>query len=242
MARRSSGSPAVGEYRWFAGLRQAAIAASTMCVGRREVGLAGAEADDGLAGGLERLGLGVDGERGGLGDGRDATGDTGITGHGPIVARAGRRDRTDSDPGTRPAARTRTAPGRRHAGDPDRLGPTSLGGHMTRIRRAGPRRSPLLGLGVGARRALLAVTVLATVVVRRSPAAGAAGPPAPSRRRPTSLVDARHRRDRRRRATSTTRTSPPSTIKLLTALVALEHLPLDQPDPGEPRSPRASRR
>src|SRR3712207_7923909 len=39
-------------------------------VGRgREVGLAGAEADDRLAGRLQRLRLGVDGEGGGLGDG-----------------------------------------------------------------------------------------------------------------------------------------------------------------------------
>ena len=41
-------------------------------LGRREVRLPGAEADDVLAGGLQRLGLGVDGERGRLGDGRQA--------------------------------------------------------------------------------------------------------------------------------------------------------------------------
>ena len=65
-------------------------------VGRgREVGLAGAEADDRLAGGLERLGLGVDGQGGGLGDGRDAAGDTGFRGHGAIVARRPRRARLD---------------------------------------------------------------------------------------------------------------------------------------------------
>ena len=40
----------------------------------REVGLARAEADDVGTGGLERLGLGVDGERGGLGDAADARG------------------------------------------------------------------------------------------------------------------------------------------------------------------------
>ena len=39
---------------------------------RREVGLAGAEADDVLAGRLQRLGLGVDGERRRLGDGCEA--------------------------------------------------------------------------------------------------------------------------------------------------------------------------
>ena len=44
-------------------------------VGRgREVGLSGAEADDRFAGGLERLGLGVDRERGGLGDAGHALG------------------------------------------------------------------------------------------------------------------------------------------------------------------------
>ena len=45
-------------------------------VGRGEVGLAGAEADDVLAGGLQRLGLGVDGERRRLGDGRQSGGDS----------------------------------------------------------------------------------------------------------------------------------------------------------------------
>ena len=44
-------------------------------VGRREVGLAGAEADDRLARRLQRLGLGVDRQRGGLGDGTDSLGD-----------------------------------------------------------------------------------------------------------------------------------------------------------------------
>ena len=48
------------------------IAASTMCVGRREVGLAGAEADDVLARRLQRLGLGVDRERRRFLDGGDA--------------------------------------------------------------------------------------------------------------------------------------------------------------------------
>ena len=47
---------------------------------RREVGLAGAEADHRLTGGLERLGFGVDGERGGFGDGADAAGDS-FSGH-----------------------------------------------------------------------------------------------------------------------------------------------------------------
>ena len=45
-----------------------------MWAGRREVGLAGAEADDGLAGRLQGLGLGVDGQGGRLGDGGDARG------------------------------------------------------------------------------------------------------------------------------------------------------------------------
>ena len=57
-------------------------------VGGREVGLAGAEADDGAAGGLERLGLRVDGEGRGLGDRADPAGDAGCArGHGcPSVA------------------------------------------------------------------------------------------------------------------------------------------------------------
>ena len=38
-------------------------------VGGGEVGLAGAEPDDGAAGGLQGLGLGVDDEGGGRGDG-----------------------------------------------------------------------------------------------------------------------------------------------------------------------------
>ena len=61
-----------GVYLWFFGSRQA-VDRRLDDVGRgREVGLAGAEADDRLARRLERLGLGVDGQRGGLGDGRDA--------------------------------------------------------------------------------------------------------------------------------------------------------------------------
>ena len=72
MASFSSGRPPAGVYLWFFGSRQASTAASTMCGGRREVGLAGAEADHRLARRLQRLGLGVDGERGGLGDGGDA--------------------------------------------------------------------------------------------------------------------------------------------------------------------------
>ena len=43
-------------------------------LGRREVGLAGAEADDRHALRLQRLGLGVDGQGGGLGDGGEAPG------------------------------------------------------------------------------------------------------------------------------------------------------------------------
>ena len=52
-------------------------------VGRREVGLAGAEADDRAALGLERLGLRVDLERGGLGDGADPLGDATVARGGP---------------------------------------------------------------------------------------------------------------------------------------------------------------
>ena len=44
-------------------------------LGGREVGLAGAEADDVLTLGLQGLGLGVDGQRGRLGDGGNACGD-----------------------------------------------------------------------------------------------------------------------------------------------------------------------
>ena len=54
-------------------------------VGGREVGLAGAEADHGFAGGLEGLGLGVDGEGGRLGDGGDAAGEAfSFWGHGGL--------------------------------------------------------------------------------------------------------------------------------------------------------------
>ncbi len=49
---------------------------------RREVGLAGAEADDVLAGGLLGLGLGVDGERRGLGDRAHPRGDARTAGGG----------------------------------------------------------------------------------------------------------------------------------------------------------------
>ena len=49
-------------------------------VGRREVGLAGAEADHRTSGGLEGLGLGVHGEGRGLGDRADAGGDPAVGG------------------------------------------------------------------------------------------------------------------------------------------------------------------
>ena len=179
-----------------------------MCWGVGKSGSPAPKPDDRLAGRLERLGLGVDGQGGGLGDGRDATGDTGITGHGPIVARAGRSPRTDctAPPGRVPPGAGVFVPPpaeRRVGGTPIwAIRPTSLDGHMTRIRRAGPRRSPLLRIGVGARRALLAATVLTTVAPRRSPPARSGrrrprrpGHPAagvlPGRRR-------RHRGDRRR--------------------------------------------
>jgi hypothetical protein len=56
----------------------------------REVRLAGAEADDIAAGGLQRLGPGVHGERGRLGDGGDAGGDARGRGHAAIIGAAAR--------------------------------------------------------------------------------------------------------------------------------------------------------
>ena len=64
-------------------------------VGRREVRLAGAEADDRAALGLERLGLGVDLERGRLGDRADPLGDATVAGggHGSMLGHGVRRSR-----------------------------------------------------------------------------------------------------------------------------------------------------
>ena len=73
---------------------------------RREVGLAGAEADDVLAGRLERLRLGVDRERGGLGDGADAARDPA---HAPMVARTPRRVTHDGLAASGDASRRRAA-------------------------------------------------------------------------------------------------------------------------------------
>ncbi len=55
--------------------------------GRREVGLAGAEADDGPSFGLHRLRLGVHGERGGLGNRGNSRGDAGSGGHASMFPR-----------------------------------------------------------------------------------------------------------------------------------------------------------
>ncbi len=99
---------------------------------------------------------------------------------------------------------------------------------MTRIRRAGPRRSPLLRVGVDARRALLAATVLATVAIAGPPAAGAAGPPATQPPASYMAIDAgtgaivAASNEHAAHLTA-------STIKILTALVALEHLPAASP-------------
>ena len=58
-----TGSPPTGVYLWLRG-SFAAASRPARCVGRREVGLARAEADDVLSGRLQRLRLRVDGERG----------------------------------------------------------------------------------------------------------------------------------------------------------------------------------
>ncbi len=59
-------------------------------VGGVEVGLAGAEADDGFAGGLQGLGLGVDRQGGRLGDGGDAAGQAfSFWGHGGLAGEIG---------------------------------------------------------------------------------------------------------------------------------------------------------
>ena len=78
MASLSSGRPPAGVYRWFFGSRHGLDRGLDDVGRRREVGLAGPEADDGLAGRLEGLGLGVDGQRGRLGDGGDAPRHTGV--------------------------------------------------------------------------------------------------------------------------------------------------------------------
>ena len=96
-------------------------------VGRREVGLAGAEADDRLAGRLERLGLGVDGQGGRLGDGGDAAGDRsvgGLAGHRMSAgswADAYRPPAADRDAVSGPIRRDRR---RRDSGSDDRRCPT----------------------------------------------------------------------------------------------------------------------
>ncbi len=100
---------------------------------------------------------------------------------------------------------------------------------MTRIRRAGPRRSPFPGRGVGVRRALLALTVLATLLVAGShPAAAAAAPPATAPPASYLAVDGETGAIVAASNEHVPRLTA-STIKILTALVALEHLTPDSP-------------
>ena len=99
---------------------------------------------------------------------------------------------------------------------------------MTRIRRAGPRRSPFFGLGGGARRALLAATVVATVLLAGPRPAGAADPPATQPPASYLAVDG----ETGAIVAAANEHVPhltASTIKILTALVALEHLPAGSP-------------
>ena len=72
----------------------------------REVRLAGAEADDVLARRLEGLGLGVDGQRGRLGDGPDPSGDAGLE-MAVTVPHAGTVTSAPSPPDPRRAAAAR---------------------------------------------------------------------------------------------------------------------------------------
>ena len=78
IASFSSGRPPAGVYLWFLGSRQAADGGLHDVGRRREVGLAGPEADHRLTRRLERLGLRVDGQGGGLGDRRDAGAHSGV--------------------------------------------------------------------------------------------------------------------------------------------------------------------
>jgi D-alanyl-D-alanine carboxypeptidase len=99
---------------------------------------------------------------------------------------------------------------------------------MTRIHRAGPRRSPIPGFGAGARRALLAMTVLATVLLAGTTAATAAGPPATQPPASYLAVDG----DTGAIVAASNEHVPhltASTIKVLTALVTLEHLTAASP-------------
>ena len=102
---------------------------------------------------------------------------------------------------------------------------------MTRIRRAGSRRSPLLGAGVAARRALLAVLVVATAALAAPPVAGAAGPPAAPATQPPASYMAVDGETGAIVAASNEHVPhlTASTIKIMTALVALEHLPAASP-------------
>ena len=102
---------------------------------------------------------------------------------------------------------------------------------MTRIRRAGPRRSPLLRAGLVARRALLAVLVVATAALAAPPVAGAAGPPAAPATQPPASYMAVDGETGAIVAASNEHVPhlTASTIKIMTALVALEHLPAASP-------------
>ena len=71
MASFSSGRPPAGRVAVVLRVAAGVDGGLDDVVGRREVGLAGAEADDRLARRLQGLGLGVDGQRGRLGDGGD---------------------------------------------------------------------------------------------------------------------------------------------------------------------------
>ena len=87
IASRSSGRPGVGRVVVVPGVAARGHGRLDDVLRGREVGLARAEADHVLARRLQRLGLGVDGERRRLVDGGDAGGDAF---HASMVARAGR--------------------------------------------------------------------------------------------------------------------------------------------------------
>ena len=145
IASLSAGRPPAGVYRCIAGWRQAAIGRLDDVVRRREVRLAGAEADHRLAGGLEGLGLRVDREGRRLGDRGDAAGDAALGGR-------GRRRAADSDEETavmppscqrRPRLATKADVGDRrrrgelHARQPSRACPRSSNSRSPPPRRTG---------------------------------------------------------------------------------------------------------
>src|SRR4051794_12286471 len=208
MARRSSGSPAVGEYRWFAGFRHASTAAATMCSGVGKSGSPAPKPTTGSPAAWSALALAstasvADSAMDAM---RRETRESRVTGpswHAPTA-------------GTGPIAAIRREPA------------TSLSRQMTRIRRARPRQTPDLRIGVGARIALLAVTVLATVSTVAAAPAGAAGPPATQAPQSYVAIDG----ETGAVVAAANEHAPhltASTIKILTALVTLEHLPLTAP-------------